>query len=93
MLHACLQGSIDGGAVVGFAAVPEGRVVVVHFYTGCGDEEEGCAACVGGSEGGGVIEVGLAEGDGLGAEGGEALGGRVAGGLRELLVMRIGNWG
>ena len=78
MLYACFERGVDGGAVVGFAAVPEGRVVVVHFYAGRGDEEEGCAACVGGGEGGGGVEVGLAEGDGLGVEGGEALGGRVA---------------
>jgi len=79
VLYACREGGVDGGTVVGFAAVPEGRVVVVHFYARGRDEEEGCAACVGGSEGGWVIEVGLAEGDGLGAEGGEALGGWVAG--------------
>ena len=72
MLYACLQCGVDGGAVVGFAAVPEGRVVVVHFYTRRGDEEERCAVFVGAGERGGVVEVGLAEGDGLGAEGGEA---------------------
>ena len=72
MLHAYLQCGVDGGAVVGFAAVPEGRVVVVHFYTRGRDEEEGCAVFVCAGESGGVIEVGLAEGNGLGAEGGEA---------------------
>jgi len=73
MLHTCFERGIDGGAVVGLAAVPEGRVVVVHFDSGSGDEEEGGTAFVCAGERGGVVEVGLAEGDGLGAEGGEAL--------------------
>lgn len=50
---------------MGFAAVPERGIVVVHGYAGCGDEEEGSASFVGLLEGGGLVEVCIADGDGL----------------------------
>ena len=68
VLHACFEGGVDGSAVVFLAALPERRVVVVHLDAGRGDEEELVAALVGLCERGGVIEVGLTEGDVLGAE-------------------------
>lgn len=65
MLNAYFDCSIDGSAVMFLATVPEGRIVVVHGYAGCGDEEEVGTSFVCGFEGGGVVEVGVAEGDGL----------------------------
>jgi hypothetical protein len=67
------------------AALPERRVVVVHVYLWRGDEEERVAACVGGLEGGGLVEVGIAHGNGCVAEVCEFVVGGVGGGLYAVL--------
>jgi len=73
MLYADLDSSVNGSTVVRLSSFPERRIVVVHSYTWSRNEEERCAAIVGARQGFGLIEVGLAEGDGLAAQGGEAV--------------------
>lgn len=63
MFYAHGYSGVDGGAVVCFAAGPEGRVVVVHGYARCRDKEERSAAGVGAGERVGLVEVGIADSD------------------------------
>jgi len=67
---------VNGGAVVRFAAAAWRRVGVVEVDGGRGDEEEVCAACVGGGQGGGQCEVCMTDCEGLVLEMGEPGGGR-----------------